>query len=299
MTKLSIRNVISLMLFLAATCTESSAQVASVEHIILIGSDGLGAYAFDKADVPNLRKLMAEGAYTLKARSVLPSSSAVNWMSMLSGSPPEIHGYTEWGSKTPEIPSSITGPTGIYPTIFSLLENQLPKATKGVIYVWGGIGYLFEKQYVDIDFNGDMAEVLNTSIKFLTKKQPYFTFIHFSEPDATGHNIGHDTPEYYQAVKKVDTAIGALMSALQAAGMLSKTLIIVSSDHGGVGKGHGGKSLAEVEIPWIIWGAGLKYQGIISETFITYDTTNTLAFVMGLIPPASWRGHAHKYLFEH
>ena len=32
--------------------------------------------------MPNVKKLMAEGSYTLKKRSVLPSSSAVNWGSM-------------------------------------------------------------------------------------------------------------------------------------------------------------------------------------------------------------------------
>ena len=94
----------ALVVFVSLFGFEASAQVEQAKYIVLIGSDGLGAYAFEKADIPNLKRLMDEGAYTLKARSVLPSSSAVNWMSMISGTPPEIHGYTEWGSKTPEVP---------------------------------------------------------------------------------------------------------------------------------------------------------------------------------------------------
>lgn len=50
---------------------------------------------------------MDAGCYTLKKRSVLPSSSAVNWASMFMGAGPELHGYTEWGSKTPELPSRV------------------------------------------------------------------------------------------------------------------------------------------------------------------------------------------------
>ncbi len=288
-----------LLLLIASVCySEMDAQVKKARHIILIGSDGLGSYAFEKAEIPNLKKLMNEGAFTLKARSVLPSSSAVNWMSMISGTPPEIHGYTEWGSKTPEIPSAVIGDGGIYPTIFGLLEQQKPQAKKGVAYVWGGIGYLFEKDFVDMDFNGERSEVLKESIDFLTKEKPYFTFIHFSEPDGAGHNIGHDTPEYYKAVNTIDSAIGEILVALQSAGMLKETLILVSSDHGGIGKGHGGKTLAEMEIPWIMWGAGLKKKGEIAETIITYDTAATLAFVMGLEMPQSWRGQPQKQLFE-
>ena len=88
---------------------EIEAPKPLAKHVILIGSDGFGAYAFKKAKVPNLRRMMQQGAYSLKARAVLPTSSAVNWASMIMGSGPELHGYTEWGSKTPEVISRIIG----------------------------------------------------------------------------------------------------------------------------------------------------------------------------------------------
>ena len=56
--------------------------------------------------MPNLKNLMKEGSWSLKARSVLPSSSAVNWASMIMGAGPTLHGYTEWNSAVPEISSS-------------------------------------------------------------------------------------------------------------------------------------------------------------------------------------------------
>ena len=68
-------------------------KVKGVKHVVLIGLDGWGAYSVPKAEMPNLKKLMEEGAYTLKKRSVLPSSSAVNWASMYMGAGPELHGY--------------------------------------------------------------------------------------------------------------------------------------------------------------------------------------------------------------
>ena len=52
------------------------------KHVILIGIDAWGAYSMNKANIPNIRSLMADGSYNLKKRSVLPSSSAPNWASM-------------------------------------------------------------------------------------------------------------------------------------------------------------------------------------------------------------------------
>ena len=111
------------------------------KHVILIGLDGWGSYSVEKADMPVVGKLMEEGAYTLKKRAVLPSSSAVNWASMFMGACPELHGYTEWGSRTPEIPSREVNRHGIFPTIFGLLREADPKAEIGCLYEWDGIKY--------------------------------------------------------------------------------------------------------------------------------------------------------------
>nr|WP_298416104.1 alkaline phosphatase [uncultured Halomonas sp.] len=264
---------------------------ALAKHVILIGSDGFGAYAFDKAKVPNLRKMMKDGAYSLKARSVLPSSSAVNWASMLMGSDPVLHGYTEWGSQTPEIPSRVVGDTGIFPTIFSLLEKQRPEAKKGVSYTWEGIGYLFEKPWVDLDYNGHSEEnTLEKALEFIVDEKPALTSIHFNEPDSIGHEIGHDTPEYYEKVEMIDGFVGRFLGVLEENDMLNDAVIIFTADHGGIGKGHGGQTLLEMEIPWIIYGKNVPAQGELEFPIITYDTAATIAYVLGLETPDVWRG---------
>jgi predicted AlkP superfamily pyrophosphatase or phosphodiesterase len=270
---------------------KSENQKPLAKHVILIGSDGFGAYAFNKAKVPNLRKLMQEGSYSLEARCVLPSSSAVNWASMIMGSGPELHGYTEWGSKTPELPSRIIGKGNIYPTIFSLIEEQLPEAKKGVVYTWGGIGYLFEKSMVDIDYNGKTdVDTAKKALKFIVDEKPALTFIHFDEPDGAGHNIGHDTPEYYEAVEKIDSLVGIIITTLEKNNLMDDTAIIFSSDHGGIGKGHGGKTLEEVEIPWILYSKNIPKKGKLNSSIVTYDTAATIADILGIKPPQYWTG---------
>nr|WP_305050638.1 alkaline phosphatase [Elizabethkingia bruuniana] len=82
--------------------------------------------------------------------------------------------------------------------------------------------------------------------------------MHLDQPDGVGHDIGHRTPAYYEELKKVDARIGKIVQAVKDAGIANETVIIVTADHGGKDKGHGGKSLDEVQIPWVAYGKGVK-----------------------------------------
>ncbi|MGJ1386657.1 alkaline phosphatase [Sphingobacterium spiritivorum] len=277
------------------------AQIKKAKHIVVIGCDGLGAYALPKADMPNVKSVMASGAWSLHARSVLPSSSAVNWASMLMGTGPTQHGFTEWGSQKPEIPSVYT--TSAYkqfPSIFSVIRDQKPKAVTAAIYSWPGIGYLIEKDAIThvLPANDDEEKCVNDAVETIKTKKPLLTFIHFDEPDHTGHAKGHRTAEYYEILKTVDARIGKILTAIKDAGIANETIVLITSDHGGIDKGHGGKSLDEVEIPWIISGPGVKVNHEIKSSIITYDTGATLAWILGLEQPQAWRGKAVREAFK-
>lgn len=292
-----LKNLTAVLLLLSS---QMNAQLKDAKHVLLIGVDGLGAYAIPQAEMPHLKSLMAKGSSSLEARSVLPSSSAVNWASMLMGAGPTFHGYTEWGSQVPEIPSIITTKNKLFPSIFSLLKDQMPDAKTAAIYSWGGIGYLLEKDVIDfvIPTKDDETLTVSEASRIIKDHQPVFTFIHFSEPDNVGHNIGHDTPEYYAELKKVDERIGKLIAAVKVAGIENETIIMVTADHGGIDKGHGGKSLVEVQIPWIIAGPVIIQNQKLESSIITYDTAATIAFILGLEMPQVWRGQVIKEVFK-
>jgi predicted AlkP superfamily pyrophosphatase or phosphodiesterase len=280
-------------------CFHLFAQPSKISHVVLIGCDGFGAYAVPDADMPELKKLMQNGAWSLKARAVLPSSSAVNWASMLMGAGPTLHGYTEWNSAVPEIPSADKTPGGIFPSVFSLLKMQKPAASTALIFSWQGIDPLVEKGATDFRFAGkDNDDVCaDTAVAVIIRQKPTLTFIHLDQPDGVGHNIGHRTKEYYEELKKVDARVGKIVAAVDKAGIADETVIIVTADHGGINKGHGGKSLDEVLIPWVIYGRGVKKNKALQNAIITYDTGATIAWLLGLNAPASWRGLPVKEAF--
>ena len=62
------------------------------------------------------------------------------------------------------------------------------------------------------------------------------------------------------------------------------------ADHGGVGTKHGGDTIAELEIPWIVYGPGVAKGTVIQQPVNTYDTAATLAWALGLKAPSVWIG---------
>jgi predicted AlkP superfamily pyrophosphatase or phosphodiesterase len=266
-----------------------------IEHVILIGSDGFGAYAFQNAKVPNLRAMMNEGSWSLEARSVLPSASASNWASMVMGAGPELHGYTTWGSKKLDMPARVLDEYGMFPSLYTLLRKERPDSEIGVIYEWDGIGYLFPKSAVNHDQNpdGDIA-IAAAATKYIKEKKPNFLFVHLHDVDSVGHLIGHGSPEYYAAIERTDSHIGTILQSIKEAGIEKKTVVLFTSDHGGINKGHGLISMAEMQIPWIIKGPGIQKGKELSESIMTFDTAATLADLLKLKTPQVWIGRPVK-----
>ncbi|ULT22243.1 alkaline phosphatase family protein [Sphingobacterium sp. E70] len=82
---MKIRNLLLPFLLIGLSTSGVMAQSKKIKHVVLVGFDGFGAYALPKAEMPNLKKMMQDGTYSTHVRTVLPSSSAVNWASMLMG----------------------------------------------------------------------------------------------------------------------------------------------------------------------------------------------------------------------
>lgn len=302
---MSIRNSFALMtigiLFLwSCAKKESGAPDLGIEHVVVIGFDGLSPDGLENATTPNFDRLMHEGSYTMNARAVLPSSSSPNWASMIMGAGPEQHGITSnaWETDNFVLPAVAQGEDFLFPTIFRLIDSQVENAEVGAIYHWGGFGRLFEKNAVDFDSNPKTEEETATvASEYIKSKSPNFTFIHFDHIDHAGHEFGHGSKEYYESVEKGDILLGMVVKSIYEAGIAGKTLVLISADHGGLGKGHGGESLKEVEIPFIVWGKSIKKGHSIKYPVYQYDNAATVAFALGLKTPNAWIGKPVKSVF--
>ena len=286
---------ISLMLVLLVGGVNSHAAASLVEHVVVIGCDGMGSVAFGATNLPNLRQLIRTGASTLHARGVMPTSSSPNWASMIMGAGPEQHGVTsnDWQPHKFEFPPTALGSGGIFPTIFGELRAQRPRSVIVCVHDWDGFGRLLEPRAPDVlQHVKGSAATAERAIELLRERRPQLTFIHFDDVDHAGHTFGWKSFEYFQAVEAVDQLIGRVLAALESTRLRERTVILVTADHGGTGKGHGGLSMDELEIPWILNGPGVVAGREMRSPVNTFDTAPTLARIFGLRVPDCWIGRA-------
>ena len=272
-----------------ANAQDAPKSPIGVKHVVWIGSDGFGAHYVNWDELPNLKKMKENGSWTLHMRSVLPSSSAINWHTMMVGAPSEMHGYRNWNSKKPEIEPVYVNERGYFPDVFRVLKDAIPGCRCTTVYNWDGIQFCYDNDAVDDQvFVDNIEAVYQTALKQLDTK-PTYALIYFGEPDNTGHSIGWGTPEYQAMMTKIDDYIGKIFKHLEEIGMLDDTVVYFSSDHGGSGKGHGEGRLDHMEAPYLICGKGIK-KGEITDVFVNFDCPATVLSIFGVEAPQCWRG---------
>jgi len=272
-------------------------------RVVLIGIDGLGSAGVSAAlkagHAPNLEKLISRGSWSPAGRGVIPTVSSPNWASILMGAGPERHGITsnDWERDKFEIPPSCAGPDETFPTIVGVMRQQMPKARIAVIHDWDGFARLMERKAVDYVLHpkGSKATA-EAAAEYWKKERPQFLLVHFDNVDHAGHDIGWESPEYAKSVVDADGYIGIVLAAIAATGDEASTLVVLTADHGGVGKKHGGLSKAEIEVPILFAGPGVARGQEFAHPLGNIDIAPGIARLMGLRPDPCWTGKAPDFV---
>lgn len=271
------------------------------DHVIIIGVDGLSPDGIRVANTPAMDGLMQRGAFTLHARAVMPSSSGANWGSMIMGTGPEQHGVisNDWRTDNLVLPPTVVRDDNHFPTIFSILRDQRPEWHIAAFLHWNPIQNFIEAGTTDyMALPRSEEETTDEVLRYFQEYQPEFTFIHLDHVDAAGHRYGHGTAPYYYSVEKADSLIGEIIEATRRNGMFERTVFILSSDHGGIGYGHGGNSLAEMEIPFLVSGSSTKPGHELQMPVNVYDVPSTALFALGVDQPYEWTARPAKNAFN-
>ena len=270
-----------------STVPAVDAPAARARHVVVISIDGLRPDAIERAGADNLRRLMREGAWSLRAETILPSKTLPSHTSMLTGVPPEVHGIT-WNED--EVGSM--GTVGV-PTVFDVAEERglttaafFGKAKfRHLIRRGGSPGWRSAPRGDEVFRAGIVTQQVEQYLRFRT---PDLLFVHLADPDQAGHRYGWMSWPYRMAVRSADEAVGRVVRASERA-FEGDVVVIVTADHGGQGHGHGSADEVDVRIPWIAWGRGIA-PGELPYTVHTYDTAATALWVLGVPVPAGWSG---------
>lgn len=272
------------------TPTPTATPAPAIEHVVLISVDGLRPDALDRADTPVLDGLRQRGAYSARAQAVLPSVTLVNHASMLSGMKPEKHGIS-WNELETEL-GLVNGPTVFSQASQAGLSTAMvvgkPKLEHLVLP--GSVDTFIYAGFLDV-------QMVNQALPLIEAGLPDILFIHLPDVDSAGHATGWMSAGQLLAIGQTDKLIGDIVAALEAGGYAGRTLLIVTSDHGGTGKAHGSAAPTDTTIPWLAAGPGVPAGLSLEREIVIYDTAATILYAFNLPLPPQWDGRPVLEIF--
>ena len=279
--RLFIAMLLAAMLLTASLHPASAAPRA--QHVFIISFDGGKPSVMQNSPMPVLMNLVKEGATAWNAQTIFPSITLVAHTSMLTGVVPAKHKIT-WNDWIPQ-----NGLVKV-PTAF-----KLARESGYTTAIFAG-----KEKFRHLNVPGTVDEfqipaykstiVAAAAAKYIGEKKPNLCFIHFADSDGAGHEFGWGSKEQIQAFADEDAALKTVLDAVQQAGIASRSVFILSADHGGHDKTHGTDSPEDMTIPWIAWGASVKSNYTIETAVNTCDTAATALWLLGVAVPADWDG---------
>jgi len=251
--------------------------------VLLFSIDGMRPDALEKASTPTMDRLKREGAWTGRARSVMPSVTLPCHQSMLRGVPPERHGITSNRFQPLARP------------VPSLIDSAHAAGKQiGFFYNWEQLRDLAEPGSVDFAYfrrdcyspEGD-RRIASAAAECLRTEPLDFMFIYFGWTDECAHKTGWMSDPYLRAIENADACVGQV---LDAAPDPRWTTVLVQSDHGGHDRSHGTDRDEDMLIPWILSGAGVRADTELRQEVRIFDTCPTLARLLGLNAAPEWEG---------
>ncbi len=243
-----------------------AAQDFEAPRVLAISVDALSPAAIrkiGKTGAPNLYRLIRQGAGTMNARTTYEQTYTLpNHVSMVTGRRVNArrggHGVdfnddrpgTVQSAAGRPIASIFTqvneagGSTAVFSTKtkFSIFKRSWPAAVNRLT----------------IREERDRA-LMKAARADLIKKGRDFTFVHFGKIDQVGHARGFQSKPDLRAVRQVDALVGKLIKAIDNHDSLANTVVILTADHGGLGKSHGNaRSLANYRVPFLVWGQSIE-----------------------------------------
>lgn len=234
---------------------------AGAKKLLVLGIDGCRPDALLRCNVPNLRSLAETGAYTWYALSRPPTKSGPCWSSIFTGVWNDKHGVTDNTFANSHFDQ--------YPMLFQRLRNFIPDFSSGWFVYWPDLATRMPHGASFASGDWSDAHTLEKAKAILTEENTDAVFVHFGGIDAMGHTVGFDPnyPQYLAAIEKVDFMVGDVLSVLRARPHYYEEdwLIIALTDHGGFQTHHGGSTIEEMRIFFIVSGNGIPHREFPSQ----------------------------------
>jgi len=174
----------------------------------------------------------------LHIRSVLPAKTPVNFATMVTGTPSDVHRIRD-RSETLNVE-----------TIFHVISEASGKSA-AIGRANSTVGILLSKfaDYNDVAASDLDDEVFQIAARILEEKEPNFILMQLLDVDDAGHSFGLESDSFRTAISDIDSHLGKLFPYLAKGGYG----LMVLADHGahqsGVKANHDGSVEDDMIVP--------------------------------------------------
>lgn len=249
--------LLALILCLGVTTAFASQK----RKVLFIGIDGVRSDALQAANTPNLDSLIATGAYTYDSWCLGITVSGPSWSTIFTGVWYQKHGVTD---------NSYSGSHfDVYNMFPKLAKAYKPNLYASEVMEWPPLIDNVPNQYDGYNVrikvpDGGGVQTASATITQLQNSNLDVMTCYFDAVDLQGHSNGFSpsNPAYIAAIENVDTHIGTIINALHNRPNYANEdwLILLTTDHGGRGTGHGGNTNEERQIWWVASGNHIAHK---------------------------------------
>ena len=248
--------------------------------VLLILVDGMRSDSL--SGIETVKKYMGKCAYTLGARTVMPSVTLPCHMSLFHSVDPSRHGTTT-NTYAPQVRP------------IKSLCNLLASAGKkcAFFYNWeqlrdlsrpGGLTYSYFAGGKAHGYDVSNNMLTTEAIDYLSSHDIDFTFLYLGEVDEVGHKFGWMSAEYLDSVKRSFDEIDRIISTLG-----DEYTVFITADHGGHDRTHGTELDEDMTIPVFALGENFTPGTELGEVSIK-DLAPTVTKLLGVEADEDWEG---------
>ncbi len=247
----------------------------STKKVMVIGIDGCRPDALEVANTPNIDNLIANGVFSSHALNDDVTSSGPGWSANLCG---------VWSDKHLVTTNNFSGNNyAAYPHVYKHIEDFDSDLLTASICHWAPINNAIVLNHADYKLNvSSDASVATQAVTYLSQNDPDVMFLHFDDVDHAGHAHGYSptVSEYVSSIEGVDVFVGTVLQAIVQRPFYGHEdwLIVITTDHGGLGFGHGGNSFEEKNVFFVASGDNIVQEVLMRDsTVMASDVINCLA----------------------
>jgi len=247
---------------------------------LLISVDGMRPDAI--TDNRHFKDIIQKSAYTLEARTVIPSVTLPAHLSMFHSVDPSRHGITN-NTYTPmarpingicEVLRPLLKQCAFFHGWDELRDLARPGSTN--------FSYFCAGRFIGREAMNN--NVTNAAIEYLNEYPTDFAFLYLGYTDWAGHQFGWMSDGYMEAISNSWENIHKVLNNLP-----DDYSVIITADHGGHDRTHGSQMPEDMTIPIIAIGPDFK-PGTVFENASIKDIPPTIVKLLGVDPDPDWEG---------